>query len=203
MYQTNRRIADSDGVVNNRNPHPQGHHTNPSNIIGTYQSTAGFFGEVLNRQANIALQSSMLHAREEMRRGTNPSINASSVREQFFQGAATDIVEQFTRDGPHAAFLNATTAAAGIPSTFTTLRNGDHFDSRSIATCNQNYRASNNQLVPRPSLHTASRTRVPPGTSKRLFPPGVLEGSQPSNNAQGPLASLQDSWMMAANDECD
>ena len=86
MYQTNRRIADSDGVVNNRNPHPQGHHTNPSNMIGTYQSTAGFFGEVLNRQVNIALQSSMLHAREEMQRGTpNPSIDASSVQEKFFQ----------------------------------------------------------------------------------------------------------------------
>lgn len=170
LYNANRRVTDNNGDANTNNPPAPAIHAPPGNVVSDYARSAGYLGAIATRHVRTALQSSLLHAANEATHGKTPrSLNNDSIMEQACLGTAMEIADGFSRDSVHADWLNATTAAAGVPSTHTTLPDGRRFNTRDIPTCNRNHRESNNRLAPITNNQPPA-ARGQHGVSSNLFP---------------------------------
>lgn len=130
------------------NPPPPTRHEPPSNVASDFARSATFLGGMINQHVHRSVQSNLLHARNELSRGRPvSSLDNNAIMEQACLDIGMDMAESFSRDGPNSSWLNATTAAAGLPTTHTTLLDGRRFNTRNIPSCNRDHRENNNRLV--------------------------------------------------------
>ena len=122
-------------------------------------------GNILNRNAHTAVQSALMHARNEAASARASTLDVDHLEDQFTALAAREISETYHGDGSHARVLAEFATRAGPPTAFTNLpRNGAFFNASAIPSSNSQHRLANNRLEP---MENGSRRE------SNLFPDGV------------------------------
>lgn len=182
MFQANRMITNNGGQVDTSNAGPT-RHTVPEAVSGTYHQSAQYFGAMVERNTNAALQAAILNERDNLARGMqrSESLDLGFINEHVGLHTGRELVENWHGDSAFSSSLAKIASASGPPSTFTMNPNtGEVFSARGIPSSNRNHRQYNNRLTQftasasAASAHTSASASASTSVnkSKNLYPFG-------------------------------
>jgi hypothetical protein len=117
MYQANRKVTNNGGQVDTSNAGPT-RHTVPASVSGTYHQSAQYFGAMVERNTNAALQAAILNERDNLARGMqrSESLDLGFINEHVGLHTGRELVENWHGDSAFSSSLAKIASASGSTS---------------------------------------------------------------------------------------